>query len=335
MTALRWGVLGTGRITRALIAAVRASPRNEVVAAASRTAARAEEFTRQWGLPRAFGSYQAMLGDPAIDVVYNALPNHLHAEWTIAAARHGKHVLCEKPLAITVEEVDRMAEAARAAGVVVTEAFMYRHHPQTLKVKELVEAGAVGALRLVRGAFSFTLTRPDDVRLLPECGGGSLWDIGCYPVGYARLLAGAEPVDAFGWQALGASGVDEAFAGQLRFGGGVVAQIDSSFRMPFRTHVEVVGGEGAISIPRPYKPGLKEAILLTRGESAESIEIEGPELYLGEVEDMYDAVRGGRPPRVSLEDSRGNVAALLALLRSAREGRPVSVEGRAPDGSPP
>jgi predicted dehydrogenase len=324
---LRWGILGTGRITRALIAALRASPRNEVIGAASRTDTRAREFAREWALPRAFGSYQAMLDDPGIDVVYNALPNHLHAEWTVAAALRGKHVLCEKPLALTVEDVDRMAEAARAAGVVVTEAFMYRHHPQTLKVRELVEQGAVGALRLLRGSFSFTLDRPGDVRLEPSMGGGSLWDIGCYPVSYARLLAGAEPVEAFGWQTLGPSGIDETFAGQLRFPRDVLAQIDCSFRLPFRTHVEVVGGDGAIAIPRPFKPGLKETFLLTRGDGAQPIEIEGPELYLGEVEDMFDAVRLGRPPRVSLADSRGNVAALLALLRSARAGQPVTLEG--------
>jgi D-xylose 1-dehydrogenase (NADP+, D-xylono-1,5-lactone-forming) len=323
---LRWGVLGTGRITRALIAALRASPRNEVVAAASRTPARAEAFAREWSLPRAFAGYQAMLEDPHIDVVYNALPNHLHAQWTIAAARHGKHVLCEKPLALAVDDVDHMAEAARAARVVVAEAFMYRHHPQTLKVKELVDGGAVGALRLVRGAFSFTLTRAEDVRLDPACGGGSLWDVGCYPVSYARLLAGEEPVEAFGWQTLGPTGVDEAFAGQLRFGGGMVAQVDCSFRLPFRTHVEVVGRDGVITIPRPYKPGTKETVVLTRGDSVESIEVEGPELYLGEVEDMFDAVRLGRPSRVSLAESRGNVAALVALLRSAREGRPVALD---------
>ena len=218
--ALRWGILGTGRVTRWLIAALRASARNEVVGAASRTPARAQEFTREWALPRAFGSYEAMLDDPDIDVVYNALPNHLHAEWTIAAARRGKHVLCEKPLALTPGDVDRMADAARSAGVVVAEAFMYRHHPQTERVKDLVEGGAVGALRLVRGSFTFTLTRTDDVRLDPAKGGGSLWDVGCYPVSYARLLAGAEPVDVFGWQALGPTGVDEAFAGQLRFAPG-------------------------------------------------------------------------------------------------------------------
>jgi predicted dehydrogenase len=331
MTAtLRWGVLGTGRITRALITALRASPRNEVVAAASRTPARAEQFAREWSLPRAFGSYEAMLDDAGVDVVYNALPNHLHPEWTIAAARRGKHVLCEKPLALTAEHVDHMAEAARTGGVVVAEAFMYRHHPQTLKVQELVDAGAVGALRLVRGSFSFTLTRPEDVRLRPECGGGSLWDVGCYPVSYARLLAGEEPAEVFGWQTLGPTGVDETFAGQLRFGSGLVAQIDSSFRLPFRTHVEVVGREGTIVIPRPYKPGPKETIVLTRGEAAQPIEVEGPELYLGEVEDMYDAVRLGRPSRVSLDDSRGNVATLVALLRSAREGRAVALTDLRP-----
>ena len=268
-----------------------------------------------------------MLDDPEIDVVYNALPNHLHAEWTVAAALRGKHVLCEKPLALTVEDVDRMAEAARAAGVVVTEAFMYRHHPQTLKVRELVEQGAVGALRLVRGSFSFPLDRPGDVRLEPSMGGGSLWDIGCYPVSYARLLAGAEPVEAFGWQTLGPSGIDETFAGLLRFPGDVLAQIDCSFRLPFRTHVEVAGSEGVITIPRPYKPGMRETILLTRGEGVQSIEVDGPELYLGEVEDVFDAVRLGRAPRVSLADSRGNVAALVALLGSAREDRPVAVRG--------
>jgi xylose dehydrogenase (NAD/NADP) len=322
---LRWGILGTGRVTRWLVGAVRASERNVLAAAASRTAARAEEYAAQWELPRAFGSYQALLDDPDIDVVYNALPNHLHAEWTIAAARRGKHVLCEKPLALAVSEVDAIAEAARAAGVVVAEAFMYRHHPQTLRVKELLDAGVIGALRLVRGSFSFTLTRADDVRLDADKGGGSLWDVGCYPVSYARLLAGAEPVEAFGWQTLGPSGIDEALAGQLRFGDGAVAQVDSSFRMPFRTHVEVVGTEGTIVVPRPFKPGTLEMISITRGDTTTAAEIAGPELYLGEVEDMADAVLLGRPPRVTLADSRGNVAALVALLRSAREGRPVLV----------
>jgi xylose dehydrogenase (NAD/NADP) len=324
--ALRWGILGTGRVTRWLVAALRASPRNTLAAVASRSAARAKAFAAEWDVPRAFGSYEALLEHAGVDVVYNALPNHLHETWTVAAARAGKHVLCEKPLGLDVQQVDRMAEAARASRVVVAEAFMYRHHPQTEKVRELVQSGSFGALRLVRGSFTFTLSRPEDVRLDPALGGGSLWDVGCYPVSYARLVAGAEPVEAFGWQALGPTGVDEAFAGQLRFADGVLAQVDSGFRLPYRTALEVVGSEGSIVVRQPYKPRAQETIVVTRGENVTSVPVSGPEPYLGEVEDMADAVLLGRPPRVSLADSRGNAAALVALLRSAREGRVVAVE---------
>jgi predicted dehydrogenase len=318
---LHWGLLGTARINRALIPPLRASARNELVAVASRTLERAEVYAREWGIPRALGSYEALLADPDVDVVYISLPNGLHAEWTIQAAQAGKHVLCEKPLAVTPGEVDVMAAAARQAGVVVAEAFMYRHHPQTLKVKELVDNGAIGRLRLVRGSFTFSLSRTVDVRLDPALGGGGIWDVGCYPISYARYLVGGEPLEAFGWQVAGASGVDEVFAGQLRFAGDVYAQFDCGFRAPFRTHLEIVGSDGTIDVPHPFKPGLDEQIRVTRGDLTETIVIPGQELYIGEVEDMADAILNGQAPRVSLEDSRGNVATIAALLRSAREGR--------------
>jgi predicted dehydrogenase len=267
-----------------------------------------------------------MLADPAIDVVYIPLPNSLHAEWTIRAARAGKHVLCEKPLAVTVEEVDAVAAAAREAGVVVAEAFMYRHHPQTRKVKELVDQGAIGDVKLVRGAFTFDLTREADVRLSAPLSGGSLWDVGCYPVSYARYLLGGEPVQAFGWQAVGATGIDEGFYGQLQFRPDVFAQFDSGFRVAFRTRLEVVGRKGTIVVHRPFKPTPRETILVTRGDATEEIAASGPsELYAGEVEDMADAVLLGRPPAISLAESRGNVAALVALYQSARAGAPVPV----------
>ena len=326
---LRWGILGTGRVTRWIIAALRASERNEAVAVGSRDAGRAAAFAREWAIPRGVAGYAALVEDPGIDVVYNALPNHLHVEWTIAAARAGKHVLCEKPIALTAEDVDRVADAARASGVVVAEGFMYRHHPQTEKVRELVRAGAIGALQLVRGSFTITLARPDDVRLDPALGGGSLWDVGCYPVGWARLLAGTEPLEAVGWDVRGETGIDEAFAGQLRFapqragGPEVLAQIDSGFRMPFRAQVEVVGTAGVIAVARPYKPQPRETFTLTREDEVQAVEVAGPEPYRGEVEDIADAVLLGRPPRIPLSDSRGNVAALQALLRSAAQGRPV------------
>jgi predicted dehydrogenase len=322
---LRWGILGTARINRALATPLRASDRNELLAVASRSLDRAEAEARKWGVPRAFGSYEALLADPAIDVVYVPLPNGLHAEWTERAARAGKHVLCEKPLVLTLQEADRVATVARETGVVIAEAFMYRHHPQTAKVRELVAGGAIGVPRLVRGAFTFDLTRDNDVRLDPAQGGGSLWDVGCYPVSYARFVLGEEPVEAFGWQVTGKTGIDETFVGQLRFPSGALAAFDCGFRAPLRTHLEVVGSEGTLTVPQPFKPGLTEQVVLRRGDVSETIEVSGQELYLGEVEDMADAIQHGRPPRVSLADSRGNAAALLALLRSAREGRPVAI----------
>jgi len=322
---LRWGLLSTARINRALIPPLRASARNELVAVASRSIEKAEAYAKQWNIPRAFGSYEAMLADPDIDVIYNPLPNRLHAEWTVKAVQAGKHVLCEKPLAVTVDEVDAVRAAAEQAGVVVAEAFMYRHHPQTLKIKELVDSGAIGRLRLVRGSFTFNLAREADVRLDPALSGGSIWDVGCYPIGYARFVVGAEPIEVFGWRVIGSSGVDEVFAGQMRFLSNVYAQFDCGFRAPYRAHVEIVGSEGTISVPNPFKPGVDEQIHLTHDDDVQTVTIPGQELYLGEVEDMADAILLGQAPRVSLADSRGNVASIAALLRSAREGRPVPV----------
>jgi len=322
---LRWGLLSTARINRALIPALRASMRNQLVAVASRTMEQAQAYAKEWDIPRAFASYEAMLADPDVDVVYNPLPNSLHAEWTIQAAQAGKHVLCEKPLAVTVEQVDAIIEAARRHKVFVAEAFMYRHHPITLRLKELIDGGAIGTLRLVRGAFTYNLTRDPDVRLSRELVGGSIWDVGCYPISFARAMIGAEPVEVFGWQTIGPTGVDVAFTGQMRFPNDVCAQFDCGFRAFYRTDVEIVGSEGILRVTHPFRIEPNEPILLTREGGTETIQVPDMMLYLGEVEDMADAILLGRPPRISLADSRANVAAILALLRSASEGRPVKM----------
>jgi len=324
---LRWGLLGAARINRSIIPALRASPRSELVAVASRDPARAAAYAREWGIPRTFGRYEDLLADREIDVVYNPLPNSLHAEWTIRAARAGKHVLCEKPLAISVEEVDAIAKAAREASVVVAEGLMYRHQNLTREVRAMVERGMLGELRVVRGCFTFPLTREGDVRLDPALGGGCLWDLGVYPISYARMMIGSEPSEAFGWQTLGPTGIDVAFAGQLRFPSNVVLQCDTGFRAAFRRDVEIVGSEASLFIPNPFKPGPSEPVHLVRGDERQTIDVAGSDahLYLGEVEDLADAVLLGRPPAVSLVDSRGTVAAIVALLASAREGRPVKV----------
>jgi xylose dehydrogenase (NAD/NADP) len=322
---LNWGLLSTAHINRALIPPLKASKRNRLLAVASRSQATADEYARERNIPRALGSYEAMIGDPEIDVIYNSLPNHLHAEWTIKALRAGKHVLCEKPLALTLTEADAMISASRETGKVLAEAFMYRHHPQTFKVKEIVDSGMLGDLQTVRGAFTFTLTGKNDIRSRKETGGGSIWDVGCYPISFARTIMNAEPVEAFGWQVMGADGADVSFFGQLRFPNERFAQFDSGFKSPSRAQVEIVGTAGTLNIPEPFKPGPAEKIYLKRGDQTETINVKGRELYIGEVEDMADAILLGKQPRISLADSRGNTAVILALIESAQSGQPVNL----------
>ncbi|RPI92469.1 MAG: gfo/Idh/MocA family oxidoreductase [Chloroflexi bacterium] len=322
---LNWGLLSTARINRALIPPLQVSKRNHLLAVASRTQEAADNYAREMKIPRAHGSYEALLADPEIDVIYNSLPNHLHAEWTIKAVEAGKHVLCEKPIALNVDDVDAIKAAARKHGRVVAEAFMYRHHPQTLKVQELVQSGSLGTLRLIRGSFSYILNGEGNIRVDPSMGGGSLWDVGCYPISYARSVIGQNPLEVFGWQVTGPTGTDDTFIGQLRFDHDVYTQFDCSFIMSFRALMEFVGSEGMLSIPESYKPYTNETIYLTRGEKTETIKVKGQELYLGEVEDMADAILLGHDPRISLDDSRANVAVITGLLESARSGKPVSI----------
>jgi predicted dehydrogenase len=324
---LNWGLLSTARINRALIPPLQVSKRNHLLAVASRSQETADAYAKEKKISRAYGSYEALLADPEIDVIYNPLPNHLHALWTIKAIEAGKHVLCEKPLALTVAEVDAIHAAAHKHGRVVAEAFMYRHHPQTLKVQELVKSGSIGSLKLIRGSFSFILSREEDIRLLdPAMGGGSIWDVGCYPISYARTVVGENPLEVFGWQVTGKTGIDETFVGQMLFAGDIHAQFDSSFVIPFHSFMEIVGSEGTLSIPKPFKPDVNERIFLTRDEKIETIKVKGQELYLGEVEDMADAILLGKDSLVTLHDSRVNVAVINALLESARVGKSISVD---------
>ncbi len=325
---LRWGLLSTAAINSVMIEPIRSSARNSLVAVASRDAAKGQAYATRLGIDKLFVGYEAMLASPDIDAVYISLPNSLHAEWSIKAARAGKHVLCEKPLATTVADAEAIALAAREHGVVIAEAFMYRHHPQTLRVQELIRSGAIGAVSLVRGSFSYQIASAEDVRLSPALGGGSLWDVGCYPISYARTAIGSAPIEAYAVQAIGAaSGVEETCSGMLRFPNGAVAQIDSSFRMPWRTHMEIVGSEGMIVLPSPFKMETAWAIHIGANYDAlEKIEVSGSQgLYIGQVEDMAAAVLDGAPQRVTLADSIDNTRAILALYRSAASGKSVAV----------
>jgi xylose dehydrogenase (NAD/NADP) len=322
---LNWGLLSTARINRSLIPALRISKRSNLLAVASRSQESAEAFAKNWKIPHTYGSYEALLADPEIDVIYNPLPNHLHAEWTVKAVEAGKHVLCEKPMALNVDEVDAIAAAAGKHGRIVAEAFMYRHHPQTLKVQELVQNGSLGTPKLLRGSFSFVLDREGDIRLDPAMGGGSIWDVGCYPISFMRATLGTEPLEVFGQQVTGPTGIDDTFVGQLHFAEDVYGQFDSSFVIPFHAYMEIIGSEATLIVPEPFKPGLNGKIFLVRDGKTETIKVKGQELYLGEVEDLTDAILLGKKSRISLEDSRANVATITALLESARTGAIVKL----------
>jgi D-xylose 1-dehydrogenase (NADP+, D-xylono-1,5-lactone-forming) len=330
MNKIRWGLLSTANINRRLIPAIRQSQRGELVAVASRSQAGADAYARQWQIPQTFGSYEAMLRSDAIDVVYISLPNHLHAEWSIYALRQGKHVLCEKPFALTLAEVDEMAATAVTSGRVLAEAFMYRHHPQTKIVGEWVHQGRLGDLVLIRASFNYAMGSRDNVRLEPAYGGGSLWDVGVYPVSLAQFVTGQTPEWVMGDQWLGATGVDESFAGQMHYGppgSGLAAQISCSFRAPFYTAAEIIGTEGRLSLNRPFI-GLEDAgQLIFYPEQGEKQLIAVPEqaLYAGEVADMHDAILEGQAPYISLAETRNHVRTVLALYEAAAGGKVVQL----------
>jgi predicted dehydrogenase len=323
---LRWGLLSTARINHKLIPAIRETPRAELVAVASRSQSRASQCATEWSIPQAHGTYDALLEHPDVDVVYVPLPNSLHAEWAVKAMKAGKHVLCEKPLALSVAECNRIIDASQETGMVAMEGIMYLYHPILHRARELVRDGAVGEVTMVRGNFSFLLDRPDDVRWDPDLGGGSLWDIGIYPASFARWIAG-EPYQVFGSQTLSTSGVDATFAGMLRYNGDMLAVFDCSFVEPFRSKAEVAGTEGRLVIEHPYPVSGETRLLLHRlGEDdEEEIAAAKEDAYQCEVEALTAAVLDGKPLAVPLASSRANVATLNALYDSARREEPQRV----------
>lgn len=320
---MKWGILSTARINQGFIPALLCHPLSELHAVGSRSLERAEEYAAEWEIPRYYGSYDELLADPEIQVIYNPLPNYLHAEWTIRACQAGKHVLCEKPIALTPEEVDAIAAAARDNGVIVTEAFKFRHHHQTELVLQAIQQGRIGHIEGMRGAFLFALQDPINHRWLPETGGGSLFDVGCYPISYARMITGEPPEEVFGFQRLSSSGVDDLFIGELRYPGDILVQITAGFTVPKFTSFDIFGSRGRISMDGPYNPRPHNRLVITSGDEEEVHTFPMFDSFLGEIEDIALAITEGRQPRMSLEESRDNTATMVALLESARTGKPV------------
>jgi D-xylose 1-dehydrogenase (NADP+, D-xylono-1,5-lactone-forming) len=316
---LRLGLLSTADINLKLLGGVRAAEGVEAVAVASRDAGRAQAFAAEHGLGRAHGSYEAMLADPEVDAVYVPLPNSLHVPWSIRALQAGKHVLCEKPLTRRPEEAQAAFDAADQAGRVLAEGFMWRHHEQARRLRELVRDRVVGDVRLLRAAFSFFgLDRTGDVRLQRALDGGGLMDVGCYCVSAMRLLAG-EPERVSARQVIGGDGVDVRLAATLAFPGGVLGSFDCGLDMADRSELEVIGDHGSLFLPDPWH-SREPRIEVRRPDGTEVIEIPRKDPYACELEDFAAAVRRERPHPFGREDAVGQARAIAALYRSAEFG---------------
>ncbi|HYP47153.1 MAG TPA: Gfo/Idh/MocA family oxidoreductase [Thermoleophilaceae bacterium] len=320
---LRLALLSTARINKALAEGARLADGVEVVAIGSRDRARAEAQARELGVERAHGSYEALLEDPEVDAVYVSLPNSMHVEWSIRALEAGKHVLCEKPMARDPEQVERAFAVAEGAGRVLTEAFMWRHHPQARRLAELVPR--VGELRLVRSAFSFPLGDPTDVRLSAGLEGGALMDVGCYCVSGARLVAG-EPEEVAGYGVVGGDGVDVRFSGVMRFPGHVLAHFACGMDMAAGHSLEVIGSDGSLFVADPWHsrtPGIE--LRDAQGAVTEQVQVDEADPYACELADLVDAVEGKRAPLLGREDALAQARTIAALYEAAASGQSVRV----------
>jgi len=327
------GILGAANIARLFIKAVQPSRKVSIQAVASRDIERGNAFARETGVPRVHKTYGALLADPAIEAVYNPLPNNLHAEWTIRAADAGKHVLCEKPLATSAAEAKAMFDAARRNDVYVAEGYPYRAQPQTIKLRELLRTGSIGRLQVVHASFGFLLTDASNIRMNPALAGGSLMDAGSYPISLVRMIAGERPVRVHAMARIAETGVDRTVVGSVDFPSGLLAQISCSFATARHRHASIVGDAG--SIETTYYNDTSEAmppvVTVRRGVGwdapRESIETAAAGGFLAEAEAFHDLVRSGwdRWPGATPEESLDIMLMIDAFAASLRSGSAVDV----------
>ncbi len=340
MTAkLRWGILGTGNIARQFAQGIKSAKRCELAAVGSRSRSSAHVFAESNEMPQFYGSYQEVLADNAVDVVYVSLPNSMHHEWAIRALRAGKHVLCEKPIAASRVEAAEMFEVARENHRILVEAFMYRSHPLTAAWIREIRNGRIGRPLLIRSSFCFcTRQREGNIRFQPELAGGALMDVGCYCINLSRLVAAAEPVEVKVSAMLSATGIDEMAAGMLQFGDGMLASFSCGMTLHADNTASICGTGGYIEVPVPWKPPMKAATFalstsvpprMDDGTTLPSappgsnpkqlftVEASGP-LYALEADDLAAAVLDGAAPSVSESDSLGNMAVLDEMRRQLR-----------------
>jgi D-xylose 1-dehydrogenase (NADP+, D-xylono-1,5-lactone-forming) len=322
--AVKWGILSTANINRKVIPGAHASEKVELIAVASRDLRRAEEYAREWEIDRAYGSYEALLEDADVEAVYISLPNTLHCEWSIRALEAGKHVLCEKPMSRHVGDVEAAFDAAAKAQRILMEAFMYRHNPQTRRLRQLVGEGAIGDLRLVRSCFSYSLYDAENIRLRTEVEGGSLMDVGCYCVSAARMLAG-EPVSVTAQQLRAPSGVERRLVATLAHGGDVLSHFDCALDLADRSDLEVAGSEGSLRVSDPWHSRQTGIDLVRDDGHGEHFDIPAADPYGCELDDLAGAIAGDHPPRLGVADALGQARTIHALYAAAASGRQTDV----------
>jgi len=317
---IRWGVLSTANIGRnRVIPAIQQSSNGRVTAVASRTLEKARAFADETNIPTAYGSYEELIASPDIDAIYIPVPNSEHAQWSIRCAEAGKPTLCEKPLASNAAEAQKMVDAFKARGVLFAEAFMYRFHPQTERVKQMINDGAVGEIRAMQSTFNFVARNEDDIRLNKALVGGSLMDVGCYCINVMRLMLDSEPSEAHALSRIGAtSQVDESLSAVMAFPNGVLGHFDSSLRSYFAHTYEIRGTHGRISVEQGFVMP-KDSETLVRywhGDQYEEIYIPPANSYTLMAEDFAAALIDGRPPRFAPEDGVANMRVIDLLNAS-------------------
>lgn len=327
---IKWGVLGcAGIAAKAVIPAIQSSRLGRVAAIASRDAEKASAMATRFGIEKSYGSYEDLLSDPDIDAIYNPLPNHLHVPMTIKALKHGKPVLCEKPIALNAAQASELAEAQKAANLPVAEAFMVRHHPQWKKARAMVAEGRLGDVRAIQTIFAYYLDDPKNVRNQADIGGGGLFDVGCYAINTARFLFDAEPLRAVALMENDpVFGTDRLTSGLLAFPEGRQLTFTCSTQLSLTQKVTVLGTRGRLEIPIPFNaPADQQTVLIfddgrdLAGGGRQEIVIEPVDQYREQVDAFAEAVLSGTPLETGLDDAIANMKAIDALFRSATSGR--------------
>jgi predicted dehydrogenase len=311
---VKWGVVGLGSIANRVLKGIQGEPTAKVVAAGSRNLEKARAFCSEHHVPRAYGSYEAVLEDPEVELVYVALPNHLHAEWTMKAAAAGKHVLCEKPFAMNLAEAKRVVSFCRKKGVFLMEAFMYRCHPQMAKLREIIHSGRLGEVRVINAGFSYGGINEDNCRMMLSEGGGGLMDVGCYPISFARMVAGSEPVECRAVAVVGArSRVDHWAAGVMRFKSGLLAHFDCGMMVHTDWSAQVFGTKGKARVLNPWVPEAGTAVIEVTDFSTwktEKVEVPCRHIFAHEAEAVARSLASHEAPEMTWPDTLGNMRAL-------------------------